>query len=41
MNERKTAVIVGLLFITATVTSILGGSLIAFVTGSPDGLRKA
>jgi len=36
--DRKTAVIVGLLFITATVTSILGGSLIASVIGSPDGL---
>jgi len=36
--NRKTAIIVGLLFITATVTSVLGGSLIAFITGSPDGL---
>jgi len=38
MNERKTAITVGLLFITATVTSILGGSLIASVMLSQDGL---
>ncbi len=35
-SYRKTAIIVGVLFITATVTSILGGSLIASVIDSPD-----
>ena len=35
---RKTAIIVGLLFITATATSILGGSLIASIIDSSDDL---
>ena len=35
-SYRKTAIIVGLLFITATATSILGGSFIASVIDSPD-----
>jgi len=37
-SYRKTAIIVGVLFITATVTSILGGLLIASVIDSPDDL---
>jgi hypothetical protein len=35
MDSKKTAIIVGLLFITATVSSIMGGSLIASVIVSP------
>ncbi len=35
-SYRKTSIIVGVLFITATVTSILGGSLISSVIDSPD-----
>ena len=37
-SYRKTAIIVGVLFITATVTSILGGSLIASIIDSSDDL---
>ena len=37
-SYRKTAIIVGVLFITATVTSIIGGFLIASVIESPDDL---
>ena len=35
-SYRKTSIVVGVLFITATVTSILGGSLISSVIDSPD-----
>jgi hypothetical protein len=37
-SYRKIAIIVGVLFITATVTSILGGSLVASIIDSPDDL---
>ena len=37
-SDKKTAMVVGLLFITATVTSILGGSIITSVVLSPEGL---
>ena len=36
MNPRKTAVIVGVLFITATVTYMLGSGLIDPILTSPD-----
>jgi len=37
-SNRKTAIIVGVLFIIATVTSGLGGTLIASIIDSPDDL---
>ena len=37
-SNRKTAIIVGVLFIVATVTSLLGGLLIEFIIDAPDDL---